>query len=187
MGVFLMLALGLSVTAGHAGMLDLGYAGYYAIGAYVYAWLASYHFGLHTAFIPAALAAMAAACIAALAVTLPTLRLHGDYLAMVTLGFGQIVRILLNNLDRPFNLTNGPNGIVRIDPPRILGTALFSMESSYVLVWVLAAAVAVVVGTLARSRTGRALNARAKTPPPRRAWEWTCAATAWSPPSSPPP
>lgn len=158
-GVFLMLALGLSVTAGHAGMLDLGYSGYYAIGAYVYAWLASRHFGVHAAFIPAALAAMAAACVAALAVTLPTLRLHGDYLAMVTLGFGQIVKILLNNLDRPFNLTNGPNGIVAIDPPRIFGTTLFSMESSYVMVWVLAGAVALAVGALARSRTGRALNA----------------------------
>ncbi|OPZ65116.1 MAG: High-affinity branched-chain amino acid transport ATP-binding protein LivF [Firmicutes bacterium ADurb.Bin506] len=158
-GVFVMLALGLSITAGHAGMLDLGYSGYYAIGAYVYAWLASRHFGVHAAFIPAALASMAAACIAALAVTLPTLRLHGDYLAMVTLGFGQIVKILLNNLDRPFNLTNGPNGIVAIDPPRFFGTTLFSMESSYVMVWVLAGAVALVVGALVRSRTGRALNA----------------------------
>ena len=77
-GIFLMLALGLSITAGHAGMLDLGYVGYYAIGAYVYALLASPHTGLHVAFIPAALAAMAASCAAALAVTLPSLRLHGD-------------------------------------------------------------------------------------------------------------
>ncbi|MGI6147612.1 MAG: ABC transporter permease subunit, partial [Bacillota bacterium] len=158
-GIFLMLALGLSITAGHAGMLDLGYVGYYAIGAYVYALLASPHTGLHVAFIPAALAAMAASCVAALAVTLPSLRLHGDYLAMVTLGFGQIVRILLNNLDRPINITNGPNGIVAIDPPRVLGLTLFSLESSYVLIWVLAGLVAVTVGLLARSRTGRALNA----------------------------
>ena len=158
-GIYLILALGLSITTGHAGMLDLGYVGFYGIGAYIYALLASPHTGLHVAFVPAALTAMAAACLASLLVTLPTLRLHGDYLAMVTLGFGQIVRILLNNLDRPINITNGPNGIVAIDPPRILGMTLFSLESSYVLIWVIAAAVAVGVGLLARSRAGRAWNA----------------------------
>ena len=153
-----MLALGLSITAGHAGMLDLGYVGYYAIGVRMRAaCVATYRpsRGVH----PAALAAMAASCVAALAVTLPSLRLHGDYLAMVTLGFGQIVRILLNNLDRPINITNGPNGMVAIDPPRVLGLTLFSLESSCVLIWVLAGLVAVTVGLLARSRTGRALNA----------------------------
>ncbi|MEA4884185.1 MAG: branched-chain amino acid ABC transporter ATP-binding protein/permease [Clostridia bacterium] len=158
-GIYVMLSAGLSIVAGHAGLLDLGYAGFYGIGAYVYALLASPHFGIHLPFIPAAMASIAAALLAAAAVSLPTLRLHGDYLAMVTLGFGQIVRILLNNADRPINITNGPNGIVAIDPPRILGLTLSSMHSSYVLIWAFALATLVVVSRLVGSKVGRAWNA----------------------------
>lgn len=158
-GVYLILAAGLSIVAGQAGLLDLGYAGFYGIGAYVYALLASPKFGLHSAFLPAALASALAAGLAGLAVSVPTLRLHGDYLAMVTLGFGQIVRILLNNMDRPINITNGPNGIVAIDPPRILGFTFASLESSYVLIWVFAALVLVGIARVVGSKTGRAWNA----------------------------
>ena len=89
----------------------------------------------------------------------PTLHLKGDYLAMVTLGFGQIVRILLNNLDRPINITNGPNGIVAIDAPRILGVSFDSLEMSYVLLWVVAVAVIVIVSRVVRSSMGRAWSA----------------------------
>ena len=158
-GIYLMLAAGLSIVAGQAGLLDLGYAGFYGIGAYVYALLASPQFGIHMPFFVAAAASVAAAVIAAFAVSLPTLRLHGDYLAMVTLGFGQIVRILLNNMDRPINITGGPNGIVAIDPPHIFGSSLASMESQYILIWIFAAAVLIGVSRLAGSKVGRAWNA----------------------------
>ena len=158
-GIYLILAAGLSIVAGQAGLLDLGYAGFYGIGAYVYALLASPKFGLHSAFIPAAAASASAAALAGLAVSLPTLRLHGDYMAMVTLGFGQIVRILLNNMDRPINITNGPNGIVAIDPPRILGFTLSSLESSYILIWVLALIILAGIARIIGSKTGRAWNA----------------------------
>jgi ABC-type branched-subunit amino acid transport system permease subunit len=158
-GIYLMLAAGLSIVAGQAGLLDLGYAGFYGIGAYVYALLASPQFGIHMPFFVAAAASVAAAVLAAFAVSLPTLRLHGDYLAMVTLGFGQIVRILLNNMDRPINITNGPNGIVAIDPPRIFGLTLGSMEAQYVFIWIFAAAVLIGISRLAGSRVGRAWNA----------------------------
>jgi len=158
-GVYLILAAGLSIVAGQAGLLDLGYAGFYGIGAYVYALLASPKFGLHSAFVPAAAASALAAALAGLAVSLPTLRLHGDYLAMVTLGFGQIVRILLNNMDRPINITNGPNGIVAIDPPRILGFTFSSLESSYILIWVFALIILAGIARIVGSKTGRAWNA----------------------------
>ena len=158
-GIYLILAAGLSIVAGQAGLLDLGYAGFYGIGAYVYALLASPKFGLHSAFIPAAAASASAAALAGLAVSLPTLRLHGDYMAMVTLGFGQIVRILLNNMDRPINITNGPNGIVAIDPPRILGFTLSSLESSYILIWVFALIILAGIARIIGSKTGRAWNA----------------------------
>ena len=158
-GLYLMLAAGLSIVAGQAGLLDLGYVGFYAIGAYAYALLASPKFGIHLPFIPAALIGIITAVAAALAVSIPTLRLHGDYLAMVTLGFGQIIRILLNNLDRPINITNGPNGIVAIDPPRIFGYTFATLESQYVLIWVFTIAVLIGVSRLAGSKIGRAWNA----------------------------
>jgi ABC-type branched-subunit amino acid transport system ATPase component/ABC-type branched-subunit amino acid transport system permease subunit len=158
-GVYIILAAGLSIVAGQAGLLDLGYAGFYGIGAYVYALLASPKFGMHSAFIPAAAASASAAALAGLAVSLPTLRLHGDYLAMVTLGFGQIVRIMLNNMDRPINITNGPNGIVAIDPPRILGFTFSSLESSYILIWVFALIILAGIARIVGSKTGRAWNA----------------------------
>lgn len=158
-GIYLILAAGLSIVAGQAGLLDLGYAGFYGIGAYVYALLASPQFGIHLPFFVAATASVAAAVLAAMTVSIPTLRLHGDYLAMVTLGFGQIVKILLNNMDRPINITNGPNGIVAVDPPRILGIAFASLESQYVFIWLFAIAVLVGVSRLAGSKIGRAWNA----------------------------
>jgi len=92
-------------------------------------------------------------------VSIPTLHLKGDYLAMVTLGFGQIIRILLNNLDRPINITNGPNGIVAIDAPRILGVSFDSLEMSYVFIWIVAVAVVVIVSRVVRSSVGGAWSA----------------------------
>jgi branched-chain amino acid transport system permease protein len=114
--LYIMLALGLNIVVGYAGLLDLGYIAFYALGAYLYAWLASPHFGLHLPFwIVLPLGAMLAGGFGIL-LGAPTLRLRGDYLAIVTLGFGEIIRIFMNNLNAPFNLTNGPQGINLIDP-----------------------------------------------------------------------
>ena len=112
-GIYVLLALGLNVVVGYAGLLDLGYVAFYAIGAYSYALLASPQLGLHIPFwlvLPAApfLAALFGVLLGA-----PTLRLRGDYLAIVTLGFGEVIRILLNNMDA---VTNGPRGVINIDP-----------------------------------------------------------------------
>ncbi|MCB6183707.1 ABC transporter ATP-binding protein [Leeia sp. TBRC 13508] len=122
--LYVMLALGLNIVIGYAGLLDMGYIGFYALGAYLYALLSSPHLaesGLVAAaldwpfwvIIPlcAIVAGVAGALLGA-----PTLKLRGDYLAIVTLGFGEIIRIFMNNLDRPFNLTNGPQGINNINP-----------------------------------------------------------------------
>jgi branched-chain amino acid transport system permease protein len=128
--LFVFLSLGLNIVVGFAGLLDLGYIAFYAVGAYVYALLASPHFNIHWPFwailpIGAAVAALFGVLIGA-----PTLRLRGDYLAIVTLGFGEIVRIFLNNLSQPVNITNGPQGIARIDPFR-LGTLDFSVTETF--------------------------------------------------------
>jgi len=132
--LYVMLALGLNIVVGYAGLLDLGYVAFYAVGAYMYALLSSPHLmenfewiaaafpdGLHNSIwlvvpLGAALAAFFGVLLGA-----PVLRLRGDYLAIVTLGFGEIIRIFLNNLNAPLNITNGPQGITNIDPVRIAG------------------------------------------------------------------
>src|SRR3954467_2225041 len=117
--LFVMLSLGLNIVVGFAGLLDLGYIAFYAVGAYVYALLASPHFGLHLPWWAILPIGAAVACFFGILLGAPTLKLRGDYLAIVTLGFGEIVRIFLNNLSQPVNLTNGPQGITLIDPFRI--------------------------------------------------------------------
>ena len=119
--LYVMLALGLNIVVGYAGLLDLGYIAFYAVGAYLYALLASPHFGLHLPFwallpLGALLAGLFGMLLGA-----PTLKLRGDYLAIVTLGFGEIIRIFLNNLNAPVNITNGPQGVNLIDPVAIAG------------------------------------------------------------------
>src|SRR4249920_1897182 len=114
--LFALLSLGLNIVVGFAGLLDLGYIAFYAVGAYCYALLASPHFGLHLPFWVILPIGAAVACVFGVLLGAPTLKLRGDYLAIVTLGFGEIVRIFLNNLSQPINITNGPQGISRIDP-----------------------------------------------------------------------
>lgn len=111
--VYICLGLGLNIVIGLAGLLDLGYIAFYGVGAYTYA-LLSVHFNLSfwLALPMAAVFAAIAGCI----IGYPTLRMRGDYLAIVTLGFGEIVRIILNNW---MSLTNGPNGILGIKPPAL--------------------------------------------------------------------
>ena len=119
--LFVLLSLGLNIVVGFAGLLDLGYIAFYAVGAYVYALLASPHFDLHLPFWIILPLGAGLACFFGVLLGAPTLKLRGDYLAIVTLGFGEIIRIFLNNLSQPVNLTNGPQGITLIDPFRIGG------------------------------------------------------------------
>src|SRR5438094_4557569 len=114
--LFVLLSLGLNIVVGFAGLLDLGYIAFYAVGAYTYALLASPHFNLHLPWWAILPIGAAIACLFGVLLGAPTLKLRGDYLAIVTLGFGEIVRIFLNNLSEPVNITNGPQGIAHIDP-----------------------------------------------------------------------
>ena len=126
--VYICLGLGLNIVIGLAGMLDLGYIAFYGVGAYTYA-LLSIHFGIP--FWLCLPVAAFTACIAGCIIGYPTLRMRGDYLAIVTLGFGEIVRIILNNW---MQLTNGPNGILGIKAPGIYFPSLadgFSIEHLY--------------------------------------------------------
>jgi branched-chain amino acid transport system permease protein len=168
--LYTLLALGLNIVVGFAGLLDLGYIAFYAVGAYVYALLASPHFGLHLPFWIILPLGAGIAAIFGLLLGAPTLKLRGDYLAIVTLGFGEIIRVFLNNLSRPVNVTNGPQGISRIDPFTIDGfdfsryETLFGIQVSgpmkyYYLLLVAVVAVIIVNLRLQNSRIGRAWEA----------------------------
>jgi branched-chain amino acid transport system permease protein len=133
--LFVLLSLGLNIVVGFAGLLDLGYIAFYAVGAYVYALLASPHFNLHLPWWAILPIGAAVACLFGVMLGAPTLKLRGDYLAIVTLGFGEIVRIFLNNLSEPFNLTNGPKGITTIDPIRVAGIDFANPSSAMGLVF----------------------------------------------------
>src|SRR5258705_10394638 len=119
--LFVLLSLGLNIVVGFAGLLDLGYIAFYAVGAYVYALLASPHFNLHLPWWLILPIGAAVACFFGVILGAPTLKLRGDYLAIVTLGFGEIVPIFLNNLSEPSNLTTAPTGLTTIDPIRFMG------------------------------------------------------------------
>jgi branched-chain amino acid transport system permease protein len=127
--IYIMLALGLNIVVGFAGLLDLGYIAFYAVGAYMYALLASPHFNIHLPFWVILPLGAGLACIFGVLLGAPTLKLRGDYLAIVTLGFGEIIRIFLNNLNTPVNVTNGPQGVNLIDPFRVGGFSFARAES----------------------------------------------------------
>lgn len=165
--LYVMLALGLNIVVGYAGLLDLGYIAFYAVGAYCYALLASPMFGLHLPFWALLPLGAAVAGLFGLMLGTPTLRLRGDYLAIVTLGFGEIIRIFLNNLNAPINITNGPQGVNQIDPVTIAGMSLgktqviFGVTFSsphlyYYLFLILTLSVIFVSMRLQDSRIGRA-------------------------------
>jgi branched-chain amino acid transport system permease protein len=168
--LFILLSLGLNIVVGFAGLLDLGYIAFYAVGAYVYALLASPHFNIHLPFWLILPIGALVACLFGVLLGAPTLKLRGDYLAVVTLGFGEIIRIFLNNLSNPVNITNGPQGIARIDPFK-LGTFDFSkteiilglnfsgpIKYYYLLILVLVAVIIINL-RLQNSRIGRAWEA----------------------------
>jgi len=178
--LYVMLALGLNIVVGYAGLLDLGYVAFYAVGSYMFALLASPHLsenfesilamfpgGLHSplwVIIPlgAGLAGLFGVLLGA-----PTLKLRGDYLAIVTLGFGEIIRVFLNNLEHPVNITNGPRGIGQIDaihffgidlgkPLEVFGFTLPSVTLYYYLFLVLVVFTVIICYRLENSRIGRA-------------------------------
>jgi branched-chain amino acid transport system permease protein len=203
--LYVMLALGLNIVVGFAGLLDLGYVAFYATGAYLTALLASPQFALtlesfaerfpvaggallswfgpdvaqHGLHLPiwlvVPLCAMAAGMLGAF-LGAPTLKLRGDYLAMVTLGFGEVIRLLIINLNHPINLTDGPSGVNMIDPVSLFGTSLHgepgahgslqlgsymmpSVNAYYFLFLALCLAIIFVTSRLDRSRLGRAFFA----------------------------
>ncbi len=150
--LYTALGLGLTITVGFHGLLDMGYVAFFGLGAYGYALLASPKFGLHLSFwIVLPLAAMAAAFVA-LAVAYPTRRLSGDYLAIVTLSGAEIVRLLLTNLDA---VTNGPNGLLHLDPVRFAGQAFWEARDLALLTTVIAMATWLLVSRLRSSQIGR--------------------------------
>jgi branched-chain amino acid transport system permease protein len=162
--VYVCLGLGLNVVVGLAGMLDLGYIAFYGVGAYTYA-LLSVHYDL--SFWLSLPVSAFFACIAGCIIGYPTLRMRGDYLAIVTLGFGEIVRIILNNW---MELTNGPNGILGIQAPGIYYPTfadgfgfehlwLKKLHFLYYLILALAVFTIIAVHRLNFSRIGRAWEA----------------------------
>ena len=168
--LYILLSLGLNIVVGFAGLLDLGYIAFYAVGAYVYALLASPHFDLHLPFFVILPIGALVACMFGVLLGTPTLKLRGDYLAIVTLGFGEIIRIFLNNLNAPINFTNGPQGINLIDPFRFggfsfastqtfLGITFTGPQKYYYLLLLLTIAVIIVNLRLQNSRLGRAWEA----------------------------
>jgi branched-chain amino acid transport system permease protein len=146
--VFAALALGLNIVVGFTGLLNLGYVAFYAVGAYVWAFFGSQQLYLLNSipgtappdarfFLPPDMfylfmfIGMGMAAIVGILLGLPVLRVRGDYLAIVTLGFGEVIRVLANNLDKPINLTNGPQGISPIQRPTIPEPLLASWNTIF--------------------------------------------------------
>ncbi|MCM2475439.1 branched-chain amino acid ABC transporter permease [Rhizobium sp. CG5] len=151
--IYILLGIGLNIVIGYAGLLDLGFVAFYAVGAYTYALLASPQFDLHLPFLLILLIAACLGAISGILLGLPVLKLRGDYLAIVTLGFGEIIRILINNLDW---LTGGPKGIARLDKASIAGIELARPTEIYWLLIVLVLAVATFVWRMEKSILGKA-------------------------------
>ncbi len=178
--LYVMLALGLNIVVGYAGLLDLGYVAFYAIGAYMFGLLASPHLtetfpaiaaafpgGLHMPLWVVVPAGAALAGFFGVVLGAPTLKLRGDYLAIVTLGFGEIIRVFLNNLDQPVNITNGPKGLNQIDSlhffnqnlgrgAEVMGFEIASVSLYYYLFLALVLVSVVICHRLELSRIGRA-------------------------------
>lgn len=179
-GIFTALALGLNVVVGFAGLLDLGYVAFFAVGAYTWAIFSTPQISeINPAwspvdpimFYPFLIIGLILGLITGVLLGLPVLRLRGDYLAIVTLGFGEVIRVIANNLDRPVNVTNGSQGIRDIERPplvlvdlvRNLGVVaddnrLYQLFFYYLVLIILLLTV-IVVARLKNSRIGRAWEA----------------------------
>ncbi|MDQ2817405.1 MAG: ABC transporter ATP-binding protein [Candidatus Eremiobacteraeota bacterium] len=152
-GYIILLAFGLNIIVGYTGLLALGFAAFFAIGSYTYAFLASSQYGVHFSFWPMLLISAAVAALFGLLLGAPTLRLRGDYLAIVTLGFGEIVPQVFQNLDK---YTGGPDGIAGIDQPRLFHYAFgFNPTPYYYLYFAVILVCLVLLNNLRHSRVGR--------------------------------
>ena len=158
-GLWIMLALGLNVVAGFAGLLDMAYVAFFGIGAYVFALLSSTQFNVHLPFLLTLPLSALATMAVGFALGATSMRLKGDYLAIVTLAFAQIFRLLLLNLDRPINITGGVNGIYNLDPIRLFGFTIVSPVAYSYLIWIAAILVVVGCSRLKTSRYGRGWEA----------------------------
>ena len=180
-GIFVALALGLNIVVGFVGLLNLGFVAFYAIGAYLWAifgspqanqFISGNLFPLSSVwFFPFLLLSVAVGAVTGVLLGLPVMRLRGDYLAVVTLGFAEVVRALANNLDKPINITNGPKGITPIERPPLFFQPLleffvFAVDPAtlypfyfYFLVLLIVAVVFLVTKRLEESRIGRAWKA----------------------------
>jgi branched-chain amino acid transport system permease protein len=178
--LYVLLALGLNIVVGYAGLLDLGYVAFFAVGAYMFGLFASPHLseafpwiaamfpnGLHMSLWMVLPLAAGLAGLFGVLLGAPTLKLRGDYLAIVTLGFGEIIRVFLNNLDHPVNITNGPKGIGQIDAVTVFGYPLSkkldlgfvelpSVTLYYYLFLALVVVSVIICHRLENSRIGRA-------------------------------
>lgn len=149
-GIYIILAEGLNVVVGFTGLLNLGFVAFYAIGAYAYS-LFSTKLGL--GFWSALPFALGLSTFSGLLLAIPALRLKGDYLAIVTLGFGEIIHLVLNNWD---SMTHGPNGILGIPPPTLLGVPMNKLNQYYYFVLVMVVCAVVIIRNVLSSRIGRA-------------------------------
>jgi branched-chain amino acid transport system permease protein len=149
-GIYIILALGLNVVVGFTGLLNLGFVAFYAIGAYSYALINT---RLGWGFWSVLPISLTITTIAGFLLAFPALRLKGDYLAIVTLGFGEIVRLTLNNWD---SFTMGPNGISGIAPPHLMGVSLGRLSYYYYLVLFFVFLSVLVIRRVKDSRLGRA-------------------------------
>lgn len=168
-GIYVAMALGLNIVVGFAGLLDLGFIAFFAVGAYTYGIFASdqashfmpfghYPLSGETFWVFIFLGGAIAAVFGIL-LGIPVLRVKGDYLAIVTLGFGEIIRIVFNNLDKPINITNGSLGIDSIKPPEIFGFSISNSSQFYFVVLAILLIVIYVVTRLEHSKIGRAWKA----------------------------
>lgn len=167
-GIYVAMALGLNIVVGFAGLLDLGYVAFFAAGAYAYAIFATaqanqfipvewMQFPVSGGFFwPFLIVGLLVAAVFGILLGLPVLKVKGDYLAIVTLGFGEIVRLVFNNLDHPVNITNGPRGIPAISQPEIFGFVLNQPIHYYYLVLLVIVFIIIVNKRLESSRLGRA-------------------------------
>ncbi len=158
-GLWVMLALGLNVVAGFAGLLDLAYVAFFGIGGYTFALLSSSQFDIHLPFLIVLPLAAIFTMLIGVALGSTSIRLKGDYLAIVTLAFAQIFKLLLQNLDSPVDITGGVNGIFGFDPIRILGVGITSPEAYAYLIWFFAAITTVACFRIKYSRIGRGWQA----------------------------
>jgi ABC-type branched-subunit amino acid transport system permease subunit len=169
--VYALLALGLNIVVGFAGLLDLGYIAFFGFGAYFYAILASPQFGNHWQAEAAIPVVVVGTALAGLLVGLPSRRLFGDYLAILTLFFGQAFVVVVNNANRinfPFaghvDLTGGSNGIANIDPFDFFGYKLSTTRQQYYFLLIAITLVLVLLYWVHDSRTGRAWRALREDP-----------------------